>query len=601
MSKNNTKKKKKPSLIKQLSLIIGIVVAVIVVAVVVIKAVNKTTIKTITVEGAYQELFIGNPDYASCEVGISVYPETANRATLMAYSENPQVATVEFDGEKLVVKAVGVGTTNIVVRHSSKSSLYDTFQVAVKDVDVQGLTFVEKDQSGTTTPINSVNIKKDGFEHIIPFDLEPIDANMNNLRIADFNDAVFESVSIDQSKKALVVVPKTEIVQTSAEIDVEIYQNTIEGYSPVQVVSLMVNLLNREAHIRFNLSSDPTRGYSKLDYEENSVNNQVVYLEQSNNANDVYVLPEIGYDKNFESIGIFNINEYDLAFDGVRLQESDYVAGVFNYKNKIMVNKAFGNYYYFKTLSNFQDGDCIFVEFIHKYTGASKGLQFIYLAVSSIGLDSDQTFELYSSRSLKIGEVSSLDFSYDTGVEKGVIEIYSFKFETIGGERVRVKTSDFGDEKTQHTVSVHKDNKKLSLWTENLSDGTTINFGIKSLYWDSRYVRINEGYYIEAEFTISTIVNGIHTEIDGKENNIARLTTEPIVVSLVSEPVGGIIDSSEVSIHITLNGTQSTAIEVSENANGNYEISRTGSVAAGTYIVRFEYKGNVTEFFVVVS
>lgn len=596
------KNKKVPSLVKKLSLIIGLFIAVIVVAVVVVKAINKTTIKTITVEGAYSELYIGNPEFCSTEVGISVYPETASKSSLMAYSENPEIATVNFDGEKLTVEAVGVGTTTIVVRHANKSSLYDTIQITVKDKDIQTLTFVESDdENGALVPVDTVSIKKDGFKHSIPFVLEPIDANMNNLKINDFNTAVFESVEIDPVTKSVIVVPKTDIIQTSAEIDIEIYQNTTEGYSPVQVVTLMVDLLNREAYIRFNLSSihDSDRKYVTVD---NKKSGNIVYIEPSNatgynnlvdkDANYVYVLPEIGYDANFSSVGGFNIDDYDLYFDGNKVNDNNFnSSGCFTYENKLVVNKSFGNCYKFNSLNNFTERDSIFVEFVHKYTGASSGLQFMSLARGSIGLSVDQGFEINNlsdteTNHLNIGDVLTLDFSYDECVNLGMVEIYSYVEK--GGEFV--PTTDFGN-----AIRVNKDNKKISLWAYGITDNTVIQFGITCNYWDTRYVNISEGTSRSVAFSVSRKIEGIHVEVDGKEVNTLTLTDNSAKeIEIVAEPQGGVIDQSRVEI--TSNGIK---VEY-DNASQKIKISKN-SATIGTYTVTFKYNNIETKFYVMVK
>ena len=601
MGKKNTKKKKgKSGLIKQLSIILSIVILVVVIAVVVVNTINKTTIKYITVEGAYSELYIGNPEYSTTEIGVSVYPETASKDVLMAYSSDPAIATVNFDGEKLTVDAVGVGTTTIVVRHASKSSLYDTMQITVKDNDVQTLTFIETDEEGMVSPITEVDIKKDGFEHIIPFNIDPIDANMNNLKVeGGYNEAIFESVTIDPERKALVVVPKTDIVQTSAEIDVEIYQNTTQGYDAVQVVTLLVNLKNREAYVRFNLSSDPSKSYSTLSYTgDNSSNNNIVYLEP-NFARDVYVLPEIGYDLGFGSVGAFNMDEYYISFDGERVNDSEFNAnGEYSYQNKLMASKSRGDYYYFSLKDDFSDGDVIYVEFMHKYTGARSGLQFIYLEVADMGLSSSQAFEVFTDQKLYLGEVNSINFSYDTGIDKEVLEIYAFKF---NADETREEIYTFGDDITSETITIKKDNKKLSVWANALTEKTTVNFGIRCNYWDSRYVSIDEKSYVYLDFSVSNYVGGIHCEVKGKESNIEKTTTNSTVeVKLVSEPDGGDIVFNDVITTVSLGGIEVSTLVVTYVENGIYTISVPASASLGTYKINFKYNDFETNFYVMV-
>ena len=614
MGKKTTKKKTKGSLIKQLAIILSVVIVVVVVAIVVIRAINKTTIKTITVEGAYSELYIGNPELGKVEVAVSVYPETASTSSLMAYSENPEVATVSFDGTKIVVDAVGVGDTAIVVRHSSKSSLYDTYQVSVKDIDVQTLTFKKVNENGEKVETSDVDVKKDGFEYEVPFCIEPYNGNMNNLKIQDFNKAIFEKVEINQEKRVLVIVPKTEIVQTSAEIDVEIFQNTTEGYNAVQVVSLNVNLKNREAYVNFELSSNPQVGFTTLQYEGiTSSKNNIVYLEEPDKtATDVYVRPIIGYDLGFDVVGGFNFDDYDLYFDGQKISNSEYnMAGsggpFYNYNNKILVTKSKGNYYYFKTGTNFAEGDCIYVEFLHKYTEAKSGLQFVYLSSDSMRFDT--SFGLYDKDGttvlttggtivLDAREVYSLNFTYDTAIDRGLVLVEIYDVASDGTEWVY--TNEFGDDENDLTISIKKDNKKLSAWAENLTTGTDVHFNVKRIYWDSRYIQIADNTNIAIKFVVEHIVNGLHIEQIGREVSVITLlagnTSE---VSLVAEPEGGVIDNSEVSVVVTKNDIVSDEITVEWKEDETYTITAKASIT-GTYKIEFTYKEYKASLYVVV-
>jgi len=619
MGKKKAKKTTtKSGLLKQLGLTLGIAAIVIVVAVVIINTINKTTIKTITVEGAYSELFIGNPELGSTEIGITVYPETASKSSLVAYSNNPEIATVSFDGEKLTVTAVGVGTTEVVVRHASKSSLYDTMEICVKDVDIQSLTFGTRDEEGVLTAVSAVEVKKDGFEHVIPFDLEPANGNMNNLKISDFNNAVFESVEIDQTRRALIVVPKTDIVQTSAEIDVEIFQNTTEGYSAVQVVSLMVNLKNREAYINFELSSNPSSadGFITLDYKEDKSRSNVIYLEnpvqtETKTALDVYVRPIIGYDKAFESKGAFSFVDYDLYYDGVKVEENDFNAqGEYNYKNKLKLTKGLGDYYYFESLADFNEDDAIYVEFLHRYTGASSGIQFIRLDVGTIGLGTSQPFGIYDTDGnicsnggvieLNSNDVFSLNFTYDVAIDKEIIRIETYKEVAEGNKIERIYTDTFGDTVNDETIKIKKDNKKLSVWTLNLTEDTIINFAAKWNYWDARYVKISPDTNIGISFVINSAVTGLHVERGGLETSLITLGQGgKAEVVLVAEPEGGNFEPERITTSVKLNGAESSDIVVTY-AEEKFEIQVKSIAQDGTYVIEFEYDGARTYLYILV-
>ena len=613
MGKTKAKKKSKLSVFKQIALTLGLASMVAVIAFVVIKTINKTTIKTVTVEGAYSELYIGNPELGSVTIGTSVYPETANKSSLVAYSKNPEIATVEFDGETLTISAKGVGTTEIYLQHSSKSSLYDKVEICVKDVDIQSITFGNRDDEGTLTPLTAVDMKKDGFEHVIPFDLDPFNGNMNNLKISDFNQDVFQSVKIDQNKRALVVVPKTDIVQTSAIVDVEIFQNTTEGYSAVQVVSLMVNLKNREAFVNFELSSTKEEtGFTTLNYVEENALKNIVYLETATaGARDVYVRPIIGYDINFESSGEFNEADYNLYYDGQKIESTDFDAeGSYNYKNKLKISKNKGNYYYFETLNLFNEDDAIYVVFEHKYTGAKGGIQFIRLDVESIGLGGSQPFGVYDTNGeirsnggvieLEEQDVFSLNFTYDAAIDSEIIHIETYKEVEVGGKKERVYTDTFGDALHEETIKIKKDNKKLSVWTRELTNETIIHFAASWNYWDARYVRISPDTNIGIKFVIRSKLTGLHIEKDGKETNYETIAKgSAIEVVLVAEPAGGNFDVNDATIVIKKDGVQTEHISAGV-VDGVVVVYARPDAVNGTYEVIFEYNGVQTTLYVTV-
>ena len=592
--KQKSKKKTKGGLIKQLSLTLGIAAVVIVLAVVIISAVNKSTIKYITVEGAYKELYVGNPEFGSAEVGVNVYPSTASTENLVAYSSDANIASVTFDGAKLVINAVSTGSATVYVQHGSKSSLKDSIQIEVKDVDIEDLNFVSTNENGEEIVIPTIDIKKDGFEHKIKFNMDPIDANMNNLKVV-YDATVLNNAYIDQVQKCLVVVPKTDIVQTSTIVDVEIYQNTTEGIKAAQYARLQLNLKAREAYIRFNLSSDPSKGYSL-----NHTN--IVYLEQQN-ATDVYVKPDIGYDANFTSIGNFNSAEYNVYIDGSQIVWP--ASGEYRFNNKISINQSSGGYYYFKVLPDFMEGDNIYVTFEHKFTGVTNSLQFIYLATSDIGLSSEQTFNLETSTQLELNQEVALNFSYDNGVKYKVVEIYAFKYETINGQTVRVKTDSFGDGKTDETIIVKKTADKIFLRAVNVTERTIIQFGIECDYWDSRYVRFNiEDLYVTGEFKVTNEVSDIIILHNGIEvHAVEQSKNATTSVSVEGVPFGNNnLNVNNVTWIIRKGDVLLSADELTVALNsetGKFDIT-TNNLSNGVYNIEFTYNGIKTKLYVEV-
>lgn len=591
-------KKKKPaakgSLLKRLLTTAGIAVAVIFVMVLVVNAINKSSIKYITIEGAYKELYVGNPEFSSVEVGVNVYPETASTNNLVAYSSDENIAKVKFDGSKLKIEAVSTGTATIKVSHASKSKLNDYIQIEVKDVDVQDLEFTSLNESGESVKIEAVDVKKDGFEHFIKFDLNPIDANMNNLKVS-YDESVLENAYIDQASRSLVVVPKIDIIQTSTAVDIEIYQHTSAGYVAAQYTRLQLNLKAREAYIRFNLSSDPTKGYS-LNH------NNIIYLEQEN-APNVYVLPDIGYDVNYGSIGTFSTSDYNLYIDGNEVEFDS--SGIFSYQNKLRINKNVGNYYYFDALPAFISGDNIYVTFEHKFTGAIQNLQFIYLATESIGLSTDQTFSIETKTTLELNEVVAVNFSYDNGVKYKVVEIYAFKRGIDeNGKEIRIPASSFGDEQTDETIVVEQIADKIFLRAKNLTDSTIIQFGVKCDYWDTRYVRFDvEGLYESEEFRVVNSVTDLVVEQNGAEVSFVEIVgMNNARVKVFGLPYGNNnLNMSLVTFIVTKGGVASNDVTVTYDSDKNEYVIHRESAASGVYELTFNYNTIQTRIFIEVK
>lgn len=588
------KKKKSGGLLKRLGLTFGIAAFVIIIAVVIINAVNKSTIKYITVEGAYKELYVGNPEFGSAEIGVNVYPSTASTSSLYAYSSNDKVAKVTFNGATLVIEAVGTGSCTINVQHASKSSLKDAIQIEVKDVDIEDLNFVQTNEDGEYDIINKVDVKKDGFEHHIKFDMDPIDANMNNLKVV-YDATVLENAYINQDTKSLVVVPKTDIVQTSTVVDVEIYQNTTEGVKSAQYARLQLNLLAREAYIRFNLSHQQTTGYS-LNHSN------IVYLEEDN-AHDVYVKPDIGYDVNYDTIGTFTPDEYNLYIDGELVDWSN--SNTYNHMNKLNIDKSSYQYYYFNVLNNFKDGDNIYVTFEHIFTGVTNSLQFIYLKTSVIGLSTENTFFLTTSPDLELNQDVALSFSnYDNAVKYKVVDVYAFKEEIVNGKVVRVKVESFGDDYMEETIQIKKVSDKMFARAVNVTENTFINFGAESLYWDSRYVNFGiEETFITIKFTVKSEVTDIVVQNEGKELHSFDITKgETKSVEILGLPFGNNnLKVNEVTFDVKKADAETSEVVVEFNPETQKFDIKAQNVASGTYVITFKYNLIETKLYVKVN
>ena len=393
-----------------------------------------------------------------------------------------------------------------------------------------------------------------------------------------------------------MVIPKTDIVQTSTAVDVEIYQNTESGYVAAQYARLQLNLKAREAYIRFNLSADAEN------YSLNHSN--IVYLERTN-ATDVYVRPEIGYDVDFESTSDFNTKDYNISFDGESITWDSSKS--FSYNNKLSVSRANSGYYYFKTLPGFVSGDHIYVSFQHKFTGAVNSLQFIYLDIDTLGLNNYRSLNISNLKQnentgcidLELNEVVALSFSYDNGVKYSVVEIYTF---TMSDDGI-VPTSSFGDQLTDETIVIEKVAEKIFLKAVALTKETNVYFGIKCEYWDLRYVRISEGTNRLVKFSVSNSVNDICVQKDGVETNYQEIGKAGLVsVDVVALPYGSsVINSQDITYTVTKDGVAVSDVTVTRNeTTGKFDIL-SKLTSSGTYKIEFNYNEFKTSLYLVVK
>lgn len=493
------KKKKKGGVGVLGKVLIGVALFMVLIFVVilVVRIANKSIVKAISIEGAYKELYLGNPEFSSVEYNITVYPETATNKNCVAITSNSAVATATVSDGKIKITAVGEGSCRITVQSLAKSSLIDSCDIVVKSIEVQDLQFVDTKQDNKV--INTVGLQKDGLEHEIYFALDPVDANMDKLTIS-YDDKCLERVSINYEKKCLVIVPKTEIVNTVTNVYIESNQNTEIGVVPSKYVQLTVRLLEREAYLKFSFNYSLNKPFSDN-------HNGFVYLDPKAQrpADSFYIKPDICYDKDLTDIGVFKMEDYEVYIDnelifGFDSEDEKVIYDIFT------VQKIIDRNCYLVTVTDEFTSGSHKLWFKHKYTGAEGHIEVIYADQAKFTGSNQQltlkTAYNYNANETKLGAIFAinesqgvysvtnnsylkLNTSFDVAVNYSIGEFYIVNG-VNEGNGVTSFTNEDGD-----VVKIIKDGKnmwlqaKASHKTKNNVVNVTIGFTLK--YWDDRF------------------------------------------------------------------------------------------------------------------
>lgn len=589
-TKTDSKKKKKITFPKVM-LILAIVVTVGILGYVIYDKIDSSVVKAVSIEGAYSELYVGNPMYNSVSYDVSVYPANANQG-FTASSSDVSVATVSITADgKIKIDAVREGEATITIRSVAKSSIKDSCKVVVKSVDIQNVTFT---QSSTSDPneikiIDSVEIQKDGLEHAIDFELDPIDANMDRLKVSSF-DSSLENVWIDKENRRLVIVPKTDIENKTIPVYVEIYQNTTKGSVVSKRVRIMVNLVEREAYLNFEFAHDASSG---LSFSGN--HNNYVYLDPQGDSKiaDFYTKVNIAYNKEFTNIGEFNVADFrveineNVVFD---YDSADVSADYIEDDKVVFTITKENNGEYFKIVAKegfvSDESTCYKLSFIHRYTSVEGVVEIKYFkqnvlseeggAVTSWKIEYDDSTnstdairyvgESDNRYAVTNGSTLILKSNIDKGIESGILGIYTT--DTNG-----LKCSLFTDNKGNE-IEITKNKNRLVLSarsTASFTQGASyilVRFKFYATYWDSRYLSsynslIASAYWQEIQFTVDDLF-----ETNGDE--IQRLSSTSseakVYFSNTFGDVGSSTQSQAVSIKDVKNSSgQSLKLQVGGN------------------------------------
>ncbi len=632
----NSEPQKKKITFPKVMLILAILIAVGLGAFTIIDKLNDSVAKSISIEGASSDIYIGNPQYESVEFAVSVFPEAANQAFKVSTSDaNVASVSITEDG-KVKVSAVSVGKATIYVESAAKSSLIDSVEINVKNIDVQNVTFVKRatEDGEVDSPIQSVVMQKDGIEHYVDFNLNPVDANMDNLSI-DFDESILESVTIDKANRRLVVVPKTDIENASTTVYVEINQDTDEGERVVSKnIRIQINLVEREAYLAFEFASDANREFS-------SNHSGFVYLDpklstdQQNvrDISDFYVKVNIAYDKDFNNLGTFRMEDFIVRANDEVVVAQNSTEESFSYSQDdivlLNIDKVYDNgdcYYKVTATKDFKSGKYVRLSFEHYFTGAQGVVEVSHFDQSKLSGDANrfnikqqvvasgenpklgQTINLISESNsayaISKGSETVMFTTYDAAINAKIIKAFPVD---ENGEECYLFTNGSGD---QIAITQVANRMKLSATsnvfnTQNDHEAVKISFRWKYIYWDNRYI-VNYGE--EQKIDLNFYVEGVYFTAGGDNVNAITLSTSTTTTININSTLTKKIAEKNYSSYFTQNDvickvyllnnltgelTETRNVTVSpsgDSGNGlwSFNVSSVGA-SSGEYVIKFNY------------
>ncbi len=617
--------KKKKITFPKVMLILAIAIAVGWGGFAIIQKLNESVAKSVNIEAAYSEVYLGNPQYESVEFSVSVYPETANQAYRVATSDaNIASVTITEEG-KVRITAVGVGRATITVQSVAKASLIDSCVIDVKNTDVQDVTFIELiqpeigdvldevnaeasgDNQETLQPIEkeiaNVVMQKDGLEHYVYFKLNPLDANMDNLTV-DFDENILESVTIDKQNRRLVVVPKTDIANASTAVYMEINQNTDSGERVVSKnVRIQINLVEREAYLAFEFASETN------DRKFSSNHSGFVYLDPKNlsdpidkrDISDFFVKVVMAYDKNFETFGEFRMEDFVVKVNDEIIIPQGSEARTFYYTKakvnpmtgdeeevKILeISKIYDNgdwFYKVTATTDFEEEKYCRLTFEHFYTGAQGVVEVSFFDQQRLSEDKNkfnlavdetskagQTINFISSTNsayaISKGSETVMFTTYDAAINAGIIKAFPVDAE---GNECFVFTNNSGE---KITITQVANRMKLSASstvfnTQNKHDAITISFRWKYTYWDNRYIA---NYGEEQKIDVNFYIEGIYFNANDDNVNTIQLSKSTSTTVNIYSTLDEILKSNAQSYQSYFNQSDITCTIEKDSGDGLVE------------------------------
>lgn len=344
------------SVIGGIGLLIGIIAIVV--------SASRTKLQTVTIGGVSKELYVGNVNYSTIDLSYSFYPLSASNVPVKIYSEDPEIAKVEYIEGIIRVTAVSEGKTNVVAVATSNTGIFDRCEIIVRDIAVDGIIFFDSDERNEK--IDSYEVKRDGSTYSIPFECNPIDANLDNVEIV-FDETVFSSIQINQKKRTLDIVVKEDTMKESSFVSLCFKQKTTEGVKRVAQTDFQILIEPKKIVMNLGLNfpgSDQTFVYN---------HDNIAYLDHdaSQNANKLWIKSKLLYmlsegnvfEENFSTLNYF------VYVNGLPI---DIYNGILK-----VVASADKSYYEIEALSGLVYGESALVSFESKTSGKMAHLEIV--------------------------------------------------------------------------------------------------------------------------------------------------------------------------------------------------------------------------------
>ena len=157
------------------------------------------------------------------------------------YSTNQNVAKIISENGNYYVEYYASGDTSIVAKSVALDTISDSFVLTVKENVALGIEF--DDNVGIDN--QELRVFADGIDHEFPYVLSATDMstviNSSSVKVGYFDEALFNSVSIDADKDSLVVNAKEAITSSSTYITLQSFTKDSHG-NDVTVANFMVKI-----------------------------------------------------------------------------------------------------------------------------------------------------------------------------------------------------------------------------------------------------------------------------------------------------------------------------------------------------------------------
>lgn len=477
--------------IKKLLIIVGSViggVGLLVGIIAIIVSASRTKLQTITIGGVSKELFVGNVNYSTVDLSYSFYPLSAADVPVRIYSEDPNIATVEYIDGVIRVTAVSEGKTNVVALATTNTKIYDKCEIIVHDVAVDSVTFFG--DAERSKQINSYEVKRDGSTYSIPFECDPIDANLDNIEVV-FDKTVFSSIVINQQNRTLDVIVKEDTMSESSFVSLCFKQNTTEGVKRVAQTDFQIFIESKQIIMELGLN------YHGSDHEFEYKHDSVTYLDKNTvNANTLMVKSKLIYILSEGNLSeeVFSTDNYYVYVDGIP-------SNIYNEFLRVTPS-ADKSYFDVEALAELVYGTSVLVSFESKTSGEIAYLEIVG-AKSNDATVAVDTVQSISAGSTEICDIN--DYCFNNKVSSPKIKIKRIEWIKYNGEII-----DFSNGRKieiDGKFLIYCVNDTYIIEGISASGPIVLSVHILSSNWDSRFY-VTASMEIDYTITVTGVIGG---------------------------------------------------------------------------------------------